>query len=202
MNAMAAFLVVVLTAHTAQAAGMTDLAVDTSLRRQLLSLQRRAEDRPDRDPSPSRPLSPRSPSKSVADCQAHVPEAAAKYDVSPALLSAIIHVESAGNSRARSHAGAVGCMQLMPATARHMGVEDPGNARENVMGGARYLRHLETHLGKTYDRKLGFGPLLAAYNAGPGNVPRGRSRYRGAVSYVRSVLRWLPHFERYWHRGV
>ena len=93
-------------------------------------------------------------------------EAAARYRLPPRLLHAVIAVESAGDPRAVSPKGALGLMQLMPDTAAALGVSDPFEARENVLGGAAYLRELlDAFQG---DLRL----ALAAYNAGPGAVRR------------------------------
>ena len=108
-------------------------------------------------------------------------QATARYGLPPGLLAAVAQVESAGNASAVSHAGAQGLMQLMPATAKGLGVNalDPAQA---VDGAARLLKG---HLGS-------FGSLelaLAAYNAGPGAVRRydGVPPYAETQSYVRKV---------------
>lgn len=88
------------------------------------------------------------------------------------LMEALVQAESAGNPRALSSAGAVGLTQLMPGTARMLGVTDPWNVWQNAYGGAKYLRQqLDT-----------FGRLdhaVAAYNAGPGNV----RQYKGVPPF-------------------
>lgn len=92
-------------------------------------------------------------------------EASAKHNVPLSLLRAVVAVESNFKSDAVSRAGAMGLMQLMPATAKDMGVKDPFDPRDNVMGGARYLAFLLKHFA---DEEL----AVAAYNAGPGRVGR------------------------------
>jgi soluble lytic murein transglycosylase-like protein len=103
----------------------------------------------------------------------YISPAASKYGIAPELVAAVIWAESSGDPNARSHRGARGLMQLMPATAKELGVArifDPG---ENVDGGTRYLkRMLDAHKG---DISL----ALAAYNAGPESV----RRYRGIPPY-------------------
>jgi soluble lytic murein transglycosylase-like protein len=102
----------------------------------------------------------------------------------PKLVQAMIQVESGYNHRARSDKGAMGLMQLMPATASLYRVDDPYDPEENVRGGTRYLRHL-------VDRFPGRLDLaVAAYNAGPSAVERygGIPPYRETLDYVRRVL--------------
>ena len=116
-------------------------------------------------------------------------EAAADAGVPPAIVKAVIHAESAFNSSAVSRAGAMGLMQLMPATARELGVLDPFRAEQNVHGGARYLRHL-------HDRYNSWTHTLAAYNAGPTAV----DRYQGIPPYAETqkyVRRVLTYYRRY-----
>jgi soluble lytic murein transglycosylase-like protein len=103
--------------------------------------------------------------------------------VPPALVKAVIHAESAFNPRAVSHKGAMGLMQLMPRTARYLGVQQPFVPEHNVEGGARYLRRLRERFGN-------WTMALAAYNAGPEAVSRfgGVPPYRETQTYVRRVL--------------
>jgi soluble lytic murein transglycosylase-like protein len=103
--------------------------------------------------------------------------------VPPALVKAVIHAESAFNPRAVSHKGAMGLMQLMPRTAKYLGVQQPFVPEHNVEGGARYLRRLRERFGN-------WTMALAAYNAGPEAVSRfgGVPPYRETQTYVRRVL--------------
>ncbi len=111
---------------------------------------------------------------------------AKRHDLEPELVQAVIQAESGYNPKALSSKGAMGLMQLMPATATLLAVDDPWDPEQNVRGGAAYLRQL-------FDR---FGRLelaLAAYNAGPtaveryGDVPP----YRETRTYVTRVLRLI-----------
>ena len=117
------------------------------------------------------------------DLEQIIAQAARTYNLPPGLLRAVIQVESGGNPRAVSPAGAQGLMQLMPETARGLGVQDPFDPEQNVMGGARYLRQLLDRYGGDLDR------ALAAYNAGPGAVERygGIPPYQETQTYVRKV---------------
>ena len=95
-----------------------------------------------------------------------IKEAGEKYGVDASLVKAVVQAESSGNPRAVSHTGAQGLMQLMPKTATELGVNDPFDPAQNIMGGTRYLRQLmDRYQG---DRKL----ALAAYNWGMGNVEK------------------------------
>ena len=108
---------------------------------------------------------------------------ALKEGLSPRLVQSVVQVESGYNPKALSSKGAMGLMQLMPATARELGVTDPWDPEQNIRGGARYLR-------LQMDR---FGDLtlaLAAYNAGPTAVARykGIPPYKETQRYVQKVL--------------
>ena len=112
-----------------------------------------------------------------------IADASRQHGVDPRLVAAIAARESAYNPAAVSPADAGGVMQLMPATARFIGVVNVFDARENVFGGVRYLRTLLD----TFHGDLDL--TLAAYNAGPGAVARykGVPPYRETREYVRFV---------------
>ena len=114
---------------------------------------------------------------------AHIDAAAALHSVSRDLVRAIIQVESAFDSLAVSTAGARGLMQLMPATARRLGVTDSFDPRQNIFAGTRYLRILLD----TYGNDVSLS--AAAYNAGEGTVARynGIPPFRETQNYVRRV---------------
>ena len=124
---------------------------------------------------------------SVFDSSAEAPvlfkEAAQTHGVDPRLLVAIAGRESAMNPNAVSRVGACGLMQLMPATARFLGITNIFDPHENVFGAARYLRKLLD----TFHGDLDLS--LAAYNAGPGAVLRynGVPPYPETQAYVRNV---------------
>ncbi len=116
----------------------------------------------------------------LADVQGHIDTVAKQNQVDPNLVRAIIEVESAWNPRAVSYKGALGLMQLMPATAAQYGVRDVFNPKENISGGVRHLRYL-------LDQFKGDVRLaLAAYNAGENAVTRsgGVPRYRETQDYI------------------
>ncbi len=109
-----------------------------------------------------------------------IAKAADTYNLSAELIASIIRAESNFQPDAVSPAGAQGLMQLMPATARELGVTDPFDVQQNIDGGARYIRQMLDRFGG--DVKL----ALAAYNAGPGTVERydGDVPYRETRNYV------------------
>lgn len=122
----------------------------------------------------------------AAEVRQELRAAAEAQRLSPELVEAVAWRESGGRNSAVSRAGARGVMQLMPATARALGV-DPADARQNIRGGAAYLRAMLSRFGD--DLSLG----LAAYNAGPGAVQRygGVPPYAETRRYVAAVLERL-----------
>jgi hypothetical protein len=123
------------------------------------------------------------PAWDKAALEPFIQEAAQRHQISPSLIRAVIQQESRFNPLAVSHVGAQGLMQLMPATARHVGIENPFDPRENILGGTKYLSSmLQRFKGKT-------AMALAAYNAGPTVVARHRGvpPYRETQGYVRKI---------------
>lgn len=111
-------------------------------------------------------------------------QAANQYGVRKDLLIAVARAESNFNASVVSGAGAIGIMQLMPETARNLGVKDPYNATDNIMGGAKYLSRLLSQ----YNGNISLA--LAAYNAGSGNVEKygGIPPFKETQTYVRKIL--------------
>ncbi len=105
-------------------------------------------------------------------------------DLDPKLVRAVIQVESGYNADALSNKGAIGLMQLMPGTARELGVSDPYDPNENVHGGTAYLRQLLTQ----FEERIELA--VAAYNAGPNAVVRygGIPPYDETIDYVQRVI--------------
>jgi soluble lytic murein transglycosylase-like protein len=121
---------------------------------------------------------------SQADLAEMLAKAGQAHNLDVDLLASLVKAESGGNAQAVSHAGARGLMQLMPATAATLGVEDSFKPVENVRGGSTYLDSLLTH----YHDNLALA--LAAYNAGPLAVDRyhGIPPYRETQAYVARVI--------------
>jgi soluble lytic murein transglycosylase-like protein len=121
-----------------------------------------------------------------------IDRAASMFNIPAELIRAVIAAESAGDTSAVSHRGAVGLMQLMPATAGQMFVEDPVDPAQNIMGGTRYLRHLANEFAG--DMML----VIAAYNAGPDAVRkyRGVPPYEETRQYVKKVLGYYAELKR------
>ncbi len=113
-------------------------------------------------------------------------EAARLFDLPVNLLKAVAKTESGFNPNAVSGSGAMGVMQLMPQTAKSLGVTNPFDARQNIMGGAKYLK-------STLDQFGDVTLALAAYNAGPGNVLKygGVPPFAETQNYVRKVASYM-----------
>ena len=126
-----------------------------------------------------------------AQYAAKVQELAFRFDLSPALLEALVWQESRWRADAVSHAGARGLAQLMPGTARYLGV-DPDDPFANLEGGARYLREQLDLFDGDIEK------ALAAYNAGPGRVIRagGVPRIRETQKYVAAITGRLSDHSR------
>jgi hypothetical protein len=141
-------------------------------------------------------VSPRAPDpERVQLFGAHIREAAKLYQLPEAFLRAIVMVESNFFPDAVSHQGAMGLMQLMPSTALNMGVLDAFDPRQNVLGGARYLRMLANRFNG--DLVL----TVAAYNAGEGAI----KRYNGVPPFQETrlyVKRVLHHYYAFRNTGV
>ncbi|MGL5949072.1 MAG: lytic transglycosylase domain-containing protein [Aeromonas sp.] len=122
-----------------------------------------------------------------------IAQAAANYQVEPALIRALIHAESAFNPRAVSRKGAMGLTQLMPATARELGVSDALHAEQNILGGVKYLASLL----RRYDGDVALA--MAAYNAGMGAVQKhgGVPPYPETRAYVARVQTLYARYQQH-----
>lgn len=110
--------------------------------------------------------------------------AAEKYNVDEKIIHAIIKTESNYNPNVQSHAGAAGLMQLMPSTAKEVGVTDRFDITQNIFGGTRYFSNmLKKHNGN-------LELALASYNAGPGNVKKygGVPPFKETQNYIRKIM--------------
>ena len=132
-------------------------------------------------------LSPERVAKRASQYDGQIAELSLKYNVNASLIKAVVAKESCFNPKAKSHVGAIGLMQLMPATARWLEVKQPENPIQNLSGGVRYLAQLRKRFG-------GDELALAAYNAGPANVERyhGIPPFDETENYVDDVM----HFYR------
>ena len=125
----------------------------------------------------------RGPIASPGDIDSAIEQAAARHNVDPNLVRAVVKVESNFNPNAVSRKGAMGLMQLMPSTARQLKVRNPFDPEQNVDAGVRHLKQLL----ESYDGDIKL--TLAAYNAGAGAVARssGVPRYAETQNYVRRI---------------
>lgn len=122
-----------------------------------------------------------------------ISSAASRHKIDPALIKAVIKAESNFNHRAVSRVGAQGLMQLMPATASHLQVEDAFHPAKNIEGGVRYLRYLLNMYGGNLTL------ALAAYNAGEKAVAKYNYQippYRETQNYVKRVLSFYNSFSK------
>lgn len=175
----------------------TRLRIEASIAKQLASVEKQMNSVRARYPESFQPSDVRPPGGDEnpappADCKPMSPpelssmitETAARDGLTPDLLRAVIHKESAFNPCAVSRAGAQGLMQLMPSTIQQFKVEDPFDPKENVAAGSKLLKQLLTRYGG--DLSL----ALSAYNAGPGRVDaaKGIPLIPETMDYVSSIL--------------
>jgi len=114
-----------------------------------------------------------------------IEDTSAKYGVDAKLIKALVKQESGFNPTAKSKAGALGLMQLMPSTAKGLGVKDPLDAKQNIEGGVKYVKSLLNR----FDGNIILA--LAAYNAGPNAVKKydGIPPYKETQNYVKAILK-------------
>lgn len=126
--------------------------------------------------------------KDITKYDSLIEKYAKKHSVDPNLIKAIIKQESRFNPNAESSAGAVGLMQLMPDTAKEVGVTDRTNPEQNIEGGIKYIK-------KMLNAKNGNLELaLAAYNAGPGNVKNKIPQNKETPKFVANVLKYYEEY--------
>lgn len=130
-------------------------------------------------------------SANVTQWNSYISEAAKAYNVSEYLIRAVIQCESGGNPKARSSAGAMGLMQLMPGTARSLGVSNAYDPRQNIMGGTRYLAGCIKTFNGDWRR------AVAGYNWGPGRASLKKANWESYLpketrNYLARVSSYLP----------
>ncbi|MBE5906262.1 MAG: lytic transglycosylase domain-containing protein [Lachnospiraceae bacterium] len=128
-------------------------------------------------------------SKKTTTLDAIFNKAAATYHVDVNLLKSMAKAESEFHANSTSHCGAKGIMQLMPATAKYLGVKDPYDPEQNIMGGAKYISRLL----KQYDGNTNLA--LAAYNAGSGNVRKygGIPPFKETQNYIKKIRGFMEN---------
>ncbi|WP_041971065.1 lytic transglycosylase domain-containing protein [Geobacter sp. OR-1] len=131
------------------------------------------------------------PSQSNDTVHEIISRASQKYGVDEALIKAVIKVESNFKQSAVSQAGAQGLMQLMPATAKGLGVSDSFNPEQNIMAGTRFLKDMINRYHGNLDS------ALAAYNWGPGNVDK-----KGTVSLPQETRAYLAKVKTYYNQYI
>lgn len=161
-------------------------ASPSSFSRKMRSAQQPAAGRNAEAPNRTAPVSP-----DVRQAKIHrtIEQTARKYGLAPELVHSIVQAESNYQPNAVSSAGAMGLMQLMPETAKEMGVSNPFDIQQNIEGGIKYLKKMLD----TFDGDL--KKALQAYNAGPGAVVRhkGEVPYSETRSYVQRVMASVKH---------
>ncbi|MGA3086528.1 MAG: lytic transglycosylase domain-containing protein [Thermodesulfobacteriota bacterium] len=166
---------------------------------QILSVQNKYSNRVDlplnffdKSPTYSITLTPQELEVSVSTYDPWIRSACQKHSLDPALVKAVIHVESKFDPLAVSPRGAVGLMQIDPVTAKELGIKDPFNPKHNIDGGVRYLKVLlDAFEG---DQRL----ALAAYNAGPSRVfqHNGIPPFKDTKKYLKQVFRYLAYYQK------